>query len=340
MTSEERMSEEWPAPEWTDDGHVAEPTMHAWLDGALAPSAAEGVAAHVASCAACGTLAAEVRGVIAGAARVVALLDGEGAPPLRAERGGGASSSVPPRAWYRRPAVLSLAATLLLVVGVRAVWEGGARPAAVASMAEAPAAANAAVTADAMVAARSQALTDTGAVAVPKATAPMASARMATAPMAAAPMATAPMASAASPAPSPVASPAPPSAARPMAAEQVAVMAVSADAVVTTCLLVETLAADGRPLPPRMQLAEGVEGDVRLAWLWDAPRPQEPDAFRLRRVRPDSLAGADARGQGVVVTLLRDGGGWRGTATATGAAGSAVRGFRLRSAAPAACDGR
>ena len=55
--------------------HPDEGTIHAWLDGALDAASAERVAAHVRGCAACSALAAEARGLIAGASRVVAALD-------------------------------------------------------------------------------------------------------------------------------------------------------------------------------------------------------------------------------------------------------------------------
>ena len=55
--------------------HPDEGTIHAWLDGALDAASAERVAAHVRGCAACSALAAEARGLIAGASRVVSALD-------------------------------------------------------------------------------------------------------------------------------------------------------------------------------------------------------------------------------------------------------------------------
>ena len=123
------MTDARPMAEWTPDGHVTEPTVHAWLDGALAGAEADAVSAHVASCAACGALAAEVRGVIAASVRIVGLLDAAPARP-RVVGGGGSAPRTPPRAWYRRPAVLSMAAMLLLAVGVRTVWREGGQPAA------------------------------------------------------------------------------------------------------------------------------------------------------------------------------------------------------------------
>lgn len=337
--SGEAMSEAHPAPEWTADGHLAEPTVHAWLDGALAPAAADAVAAHAATCAACGALVAEVRGVIAGAARVVALLDAAPSAPLRGEEGGGgAPARVPPRAWYQRPAVLSLAATLLVAVGVRTVWQGGARPAAMADGAEARPTAEvlagppAELRLEVPQAERNAALTEvrtetamkaraTPAVS-PEAVATSAPApRMAVAPMAAAPMATAPMA------PPPVAS-------RSMAASEM----VAADAAGTGCLLVEAAPGDGVALPPRMRLtpADGATAGG-LAWVWDPPRSGAPESFPLRTVDGEALAGSAVRTPGMAVRLTREGDGWRGTVTA---GDGRVRTFRLRPTDAAGCAGR
>jgi len=57
-------------------GHVDEGTVHAWLDGMFSADDAVRVEAHVTRCAACGELAAEARGLMAGASRVVGTLDG------------------------------------------------------------------------------------------------------------------------------------------------------------------------------------------------------------------------------------------------------------------------
>jgi anti-sigma factor RsiW len=55
--------------------HVDEGTLHAWLDGALGPEESARVEAHVAECAACGAKAAEARGLIAAASRILTALD-------------------------------------------------------------------------------------------------------------------------------------------------------------------------------------------------------------------------------------------------------------------------
>jgi hypothetical protein len=109
------------------------------------------------------------------------------------------------------------------------------------------------------------------------------------------------------------------------------------------CLLVEAPVSAGLQLPMRMQLvppAAGGEGAWRLAWLREDPRHGEPVVVLLRAARPDSLAGMDARALGIAVTLIREGDGWRGTATASGEGAPYTRPFRLRPTDPAACAGR
>jgi hypothetical protein len=112
--------------------HVDEGTIHAWLDGALDAASAERVAAHVASCEACSALAAEARGLIAGASRVVSALDAvpagtrpgwaqapvvEGAAQPGTMRSSGDDQSL----WRRlrvTPARAAIAATILVALGV------------------------------------------------------------------------------------------------------------------------------------------------------------------------------------------------------------------------------
>ena len=57
------------------DVHPDEGTIHAWLDGALDAEQAAQLHAHGAGCATCAERVAEARGLVAGASRVVALLD-------------------------------------------------------------------------------------------------------------------------------------------------------------------------------------------------------------------------------------------------------------------------
>jgi len=377
------MTDARPMAEWTPDGHVTEPTVHAWLDGALAGADADAVSAHVAACADCGALAAEVRGVIAASVRIVGLLDAAPARP-RVVGGGGSAPGTPPRAWYRRPAVLSMAAMLLLAVGVRTVWQGGAgnpRLRAVEATVEAPVEALAGGADQEALSLRSDDV--------------MGAARVASVPSSGAPPASTP---ASPPASSPASPPASPSAVR---AKRLAVPsavveedfsgrgvaggvaraapapapappllppasppppALSAGAVAADrraaapqameraapgeaprCLRVEAPEDVGIQLPMHMQLvppAVGGEGTWRLAWLREDPRHGEPVVVLLRAARPDSLAGMDARALGIAVTLVREGDGWRGTATASGEGAPYTRPFRLRPTDPAACAGR
>ena len=45
--------------------HLDEGTIHAWLDGALAPNEAHAAEAHVQTCVACAQSLAEARGLVA-----------------------------------------------------------------------------------------------------------------------------------------------------------------------------------------------------------------------------------------------------------------------------------
>jgi anti-sigma factor RsiW len=67
-------------------GHIDEGTLHAWLDGALPPDESARVEAHIASCAACSAAAAEARGLVAAASRILTALDDVpgGVAPTRA----------------------------------------------------------------------------------------------------------------------------------------------------------------------------------------------------------------------------------------------------------------
>jgi hypothetical protein len=56
--------------------HPDEGTIHAWLDGALDDAESARLESHVRECAACGALVAEARGLVAGASRVLGVLDG------------------------------------------------------------------------------------------------------------------------------------------------------------------------------------------------------------------------------------------------------------------------
>ena len=55
--------------------HPDEGIIHAWLDGALDPVESARLEQHVATCGECAALAAEARGMIAGASRITSMLD-------------------------------------------------------------------------------------------------------------------------------------------------------------------------------------------------------------------------------------------------------------------------
>lgn len=96
--------------------HLDEGTIHAWLDGALAPPEAEQAAKHAAACATCAAAVAEARGTIAGSARIVSALDDVpgGVIPGRAT-----SPATSTSMWRRlrlTPGRAALAATILIAV--------------------------------------------------------------------------------------------------------------------------------------------------------------------------------------------------------------------------------
>jgi hypothetical protein len=108
------------------------------------------------------------------------------------------------------------------------------------------------------------------------------------------------------------------------------------------CYVVEAPEDAGIALPAMMQLMEPTSptAPVALAWVdWPPGRGQRV-LFTLRQPRPDSLAGSDDDRLDITVTLVRDGDGWRGTATASGEGAPYTRTFRLRPTDPAACAGR
>jgi hypothetical protein len=94
-------------------GHVDEGTVHAWLDGQLPADDAARIEAHVASCDACSAVAAEGRGHIAAATRIINALDGVPAKVLPQTR-----RHV--REWQLRIA----AAIVVMAVGTAVVLRG------------------------------------------------------------------------------------------------------------------------------------------------------------------------------------------------------------------------
>ncbi|MGH7548789.1 MAG: anti-sigma factor family protein [Gemmatimonadales bacterium] len=111
--------------------HVDDGTLHAYLDGELAPAEAQGVAAHVAQCPACRTRLDEERALIARADQLLGLA----APPDRQVPPFRAGDAKPPaRLWWRVRLPVAWAATVVLALGVGMYLGSGsvrlARPAA------------------------------------------------------------------------------------------------------------------------------------------------------------------------------------------------------------------
>ena len=110
--------------------HLDEGTIHAWLDGELTPDDAERATRHVAACAECQALVAEARGLVAGASRIVSALDAGPAGVIPPAQRGPTSGR---RTWHRfafTPVRMSIAATIIVAVGVtftaRRVADNGA----------------------------------------------------------------------------------------------------------------------------------------------------------------------------------------------------------------------
>jgi len=103
--------------------HLDEGTIHAWLDGALAPNEASAAEAHVAACEECARAVAEARGLIAASSRILGALD-----EVPAVQGSTGALSLPlnrtsRRSWLRRGGLgYAVAATALLAVGTTLVW--------------------------------------------------------------------------------------------------------------------------------------------------------------------------------------------------------------------------
>ena len=104
--------------------HVDDGTLHAYLDGELAPPEAQGVDAHLAQCPACRRRVEEERALISRAGELLALA----APPER---------EVPPfragdvrplkRLWRRARLPLTWAATVVLALGIGTYLGSGSR---------------------------------------------------------------------------------------------------------------------------------------------------------------------------------------------------------------------
>lgn len=103
-----------------DDGvHLDEGTIHAWLDGALDAAERARIQAHVGQCGACASRVAEARGLVAGASRVIGMLDETPAPLVRPAVTPPAGTDLSMWRLLRvTPARASIAATLVVAVGI------------------------------------------------------------------------------------------------------------------------------------------------------------------------------------------------------------------------------
>jgi hypothetical protein len=125
--------------------HLDEGTVHAWLDGELSETESAAAAQHVAACAQCAALVADARGMIAGAARIVASLD---AGPIgvipKSTRGQAGKANGSWRRFVRSPSRMAMAATILVAVGVTLTMSRAVREKTLPSPAadEAPAISN------------------------------------------------------------------------------------------------------------------------------------------------------------------------------------------------------
>ena len=99
--------------------HPDEGTIHAWLDDALDASGSARVEAHIATCAECAERVAEARGLIAGASRVVGLLDETPLPLIRPATSPTNDADLSVWRLLRvTPARAAIAAVLLVAVGI------------------------------------------------------------------------------------------------------------------------------------------------------------------------------------------------------------------------------
>ena len=103
-----------------DDGvHVDEGTIHAWLDGELDEAQVARIQAHIGACGACAAHVAEARGLIAGASRVIGMLDDAPTPLVKPAVTPTAGTDL--SAWRLlrvTPARASIAAMLVVAVGI------------------------------------------------------------------------------------------------------------------------------------------------------------------------------------------------------------------------------
>ena len=104
--------------------HVDDGTLHAYLDGELAPAEAQGVDAHLAQCPACRARVEEERALITRAGELLALA----APPER-ELPPFRAGDVKPlkRLWWQVRLPLAWAATVVLALGIGTYLERGGK---------------------------------------------------------------------------------------------------------------------------------------------------------------------------------------------------------------------
>jgi anti-sigma factor RsiW len=91
--------------------HLDEGLIHAWIDGELPPDEAARVEAHAKTCAECGALVAEARGLVAASSRIVSALDVTPGGVLPA------FGQKPRRSWSTRHTGWAIAATLVIAAG-------------------------------------------------------------------------------------------------------------------------------------------------------------------------------------------------------------------------------
>ena len=102
-----------------DDVHPDEGTIHAWLDGELDAAQAARLEAHVVDCAACADRVAEARGLLAGASRVVGLVDDPASPAVLPAGTPTAGTDLSMWRLLRvTPARAAIAAVLVVAVGI------------------------------------------------------------------------------------------------------------------------------------------------------------------------------------------------------------------------------
>ena len=102
-----------------DNVHPDDGTIHAWLDGALDAEQAARLEAHVVDCAACADRVAEARGLLAGASRVVGLLDDPASPAVLPASTPTAGTDLSMWRLLRvTPARAAIAAVLVVAVGI------------------------------------------------------------------------------------------------------------------------------------------------------------------------------------------------------------------------------